>query len=104
MSLMQSYVGNSLLLRNDRRVGQDRASSHGFIASTKDSSEEMRRLRPEGRIFGLGQADAPTAASLEFTFAVFGTADPSSHSKPAAIGKRRTTMLTLFSSLAKRKQ
>ena len=35
----------------------------------------MRRLRPEGRIFGLGQADAPTAASLEFTFAVFGTAE-----------------------------
>ena len=35
MSLMQSYVGNSLLLRNDRRAGQDRASSHGFIASTQ---------------------------------------------------------------------
>ena len=35
----------------------------------------MRRLRPEGHIFGLGQAEAPTAACLEFAFAVIGTAE-----------------------------
>ena len=52
------------------------SSTEGESPRCKDSSEEMRRLRPEGRIFGLGQADAPTAASLEFTFAVFGTAEP----------------------------
>ena len=45
------------------------------MSFTQRCSEEMRRLRPEGRIFGLGQADAPTAACLEFAFAVFGTAE-----------------------------
>ena len=51
----------------------------------------MRRLGPKGRIFGLGQADAPTAANLEFTFAVFGTAEPQTGSD-----REETTMLTLF--------
>ena len=66
-------VDNELLVQNPRPTERISVISWTIF---KDSSEEMRRLRPEGRIFGLGQADAPTAASLEFTFAVFGTAEP----------------------------